>query len=596
MQDFQEVHTWPLTSATTCYTGVKHVTDQGTARWATEQHSVQVTGLMSTTESPTVSWKSITTSTDTRRSSIIAVGYSSCQEWEAVALLDINKLAVLGDNNTQSSDPESPSREAAPQHVRRESAGIPDDLTVVSIAATVNTSANNTVSGSASVATTATTNAQQQNHHRRSSSHLSNDTMSSHPYAHPLASNSMESLTLSSLLPDISEKDYKAELVLKRLPTEEEEEEGDHTDDEYYTARLDFRPLSPCVCQFDSTDHTVVTGVWLASADTNALHWMVPGGESDGTTLESVSLRHEPAFVLESPCMALCFDAADKTSFDAQHLLAVACQDGTIRLIHLSYGLGIFTSVQQSSVIVDGPIVCLHIDKVLLPEGYRRHVVAGSLCGYVTDLYESTEDATSWDGPFMVAEGLWNAKLESEDSVLTVHTYNGNCVALGTLLGRCLLYQKYGSVYELVWECRLPYSIHSICHVEASASTKEATQKHPSLLITTRRSVHLFSPTSPRHVAAVAKERLEKLLSLYESEQVESPVQDDGESTNGKANEAQEEVADEQTVVQSGIDIPTMDTTEAPNEEGYVVITTQDASPPQPPAESPAVSQISPAE
>jgi hypothetical protein len=203
-------------------------------------------------------------------------------------------------------------------------------------------------------------------------------------------------------------------------------------------------------------------------------------------------------------------------------------------------------------------------------EGRMVYATIGSLCGYVTVLYTRDifgkvretdaltsetsssndndirkNDMISWEGPFIMAEGFWNQHLEAEDSVLAVHDIGRNgMVALGTHAGRCFLYQavnnskhrskiqssqdmhnngdgKYGEhvLYRRVWECQLPYSIHGIRHLpnfNSSSSNSSDNNISPplSLLVTTRKSVHLFTQQQPKFVydASLAKKRIDDLL------------------------------------------------------------------------------------
>jgi hypothetical protein len=187
-----------------------------------------------------------------------------------------------------------------------------------------------------------------------------------------------------------------------------------------------------------------------------------------------------------------------------------------------------------------------------------------------------------WDGPYMVAEGLLNTKLQSEDSVLAVHAFDDNSVVLGTLSGRCLLYQKmYGDTnthtYELVWECRLPYSIHAVCHVPVEAlepgSTLTASSSlPPALLVTTRRSVHLLTPKRPRYSAALAKERIEKLLLQHklapapEQEQQEQEPEQPEPEGEAKAKEQVEDKYKTQQEDEEETNVPTSISTTPPVE------------------------------
>ena len=136
-----------------------------------------------------------------------------------------------------------------------------------------------------------------------------------------------------------------------------------------------------------------------------------------------------------------------------------------------------------------------------------------------------------WDGPSLVAEGLWNSSLKSADSALAVHSW-GNLVAVGTYLGRVLVYRRRdenkrnknddfkpsitisrtaADNYTLQWSCQLPYSIHGICHIR-NHSNKEPMK----LLITTRRSIHIFEDAKNRpYSPALALQRLMAVLQKH---------------------------------------------------------------------------------
>jgi hypothetical protein len=104
----------------------------------------------------------------------------------------------------------------------------------------------------------------------------------------------------------------------------------------------------------------------------------------------------------------------------------------------------------------------------------------------------------------MIAEGFWNTCFNAEDSVLAVLLAD-SLLAFGTYSGRCFIYENtinhedqnavcalsrdnengadcQASSYFLVQEFQLPYSIHGISRLQDG-----------SFLVTTQRSVHLFS-------------------------------------------------------------------------------------------------------
>ena len=109
-------------------------------------------------------------------------------------------------------------------------------------------------------------------------------------------------------------------------------------------------------------------------------------------------------------------------------------------------------------IIVDGPLSSLKLDK----NRYTPlRVTVGSLCGYVCQLtYDSNNN--SWEGPFIIVQDLWNPTINTEESVLVVDIWN-NYIAIGTQLGRCLLYATHDSEnYFPIWKVILPV----VCYVD----------------------------------------------------------------------------------------------------------------------------------
>jgi hypothetical protein len=330
---------------------------------------------------------------------------------------------------------------------------------------------------------------------------------------------------------------------------------------------LDFRPLCPCVAQWGNqeTTNSVATvtrnddedkgdsfvGIWLGSADDATLRLYAPS-PNDPRQLVSVALPEEH-FSVDSPVMAIDFCSVhgpdpggpsknnNQSEGPTTHTLAIACQDGTIQLItwkdpspdtatgndtkHCLFG-----EISSEKVIVDGPLVCLKLD-------YNRfaslRVVVGSLCGYVCQLtfnpkIRKNSSDSSWEGPHMVVQDLFNSSINIEESVLSVDVWE-NYVAIGTHLGRCLLYATRDSEeYKLVWQAVLPYPVHGIAIVPKTATTV-GRLSILSLAVITRRSFHVFKATREdiqwkhkprweRYSSELAKTRLLKILDEIRSE------------------------------------------------------------------------------
>ena len=312
-----------------------------------------------------------------------------------------------------------------------------------------------------------------------------------------------------------------------------------------------------------------IVGVWLGSADDAALRFYVPS-LSDPSLLVSIALPEEH-FSVDSPVMALDFctvhwqdDERDEydnnkesngsspttiattttTTTTTMHTLAVACQDGTIQLItfrsqqqdnnktNSNNNDIIFVDVTSERIIVDGPLSSLKLDK----NRYTPlRVTVGSLCGYVCQLtYDSNNN--SWEGPFIIVQDLWNPTINTEESVLVVDIWN-NYIAIGTQLGRCLLYATHDSEnYLPIWQVILPYPIHGITIIKNNNAVSDTEGKcSMNLAVTTRRSFHLFDaikggikwrrkPTREQYSPELARDRLLKILEEIRNENRESDL------------------------------------------------------------------------
>lgn len=304
---------------------------------------------------------------------------------------------------------------------------------------------------------------------------------------------------------------------------------------EYTAVMTGFRPICPCLARWGDLS----TGVWLGSADDSQLRLYMPN-RAKGKLDLVMSLPSE-VFAFKTPVLAI-----DFVSSKSLEVLAVACQDGTIKLI--TWKGDAFEELGFYQVIVDGPILTVRVQESL----GTLNVFVGSLCGYVCLLSRTEAHAPNqWDGPRMVIEGLRNKAIESADSVVVVNIYD-NIIAVGTHGGRCILCTGIKNRYFKLWECQLPYSVHGIL-------LQKEDSERLVLLATTRRSLHLFLKTKGKdfskgnglesektYSAANVQDRLLALLNKPEkpplaetvdeikdsNSEVEEPGRTDKESKN----------------------------------------------------------------
>ena len=336
----------------------------------------------------------------------------------------------------------------------------------------------------------------------------------------------------------------------------------------HYAKSLDFRPLAPCigslVCKGehgsnnDSTKEATV-GVWIGSADDTKLRFF-RAHDTTGSLVEvpvnaELNEDNESPMTFESPIMAIdCLtlpaikisgtesdpssitndgasaEEQEENQIKYNNLLAVACQDGIVRLIGYSSTLQLEIQCREEyTVTIDGPIV--NIILTYKKETEKVEAVIGSLCGYVARfLKDANLNGKSvkacWNGPYMVAEGFRTGA--QEDSVLVVHSW-GDTIAVGTYSGRCLLYaqissddaQEYGQPFL---DFQLPESIHGICHIPSDDC-------NTLLLVTTRKSVHLFQEIPKVYNPDMAKRILKSLVEMRQrSKPMLSPSEESKEA------------------------------------------------------------------
>ena len=256
------------------------------------------------------------------------------------------------------------------------------------------------------------------------------------------------------------------------------------------TVECSFRPLVPLLANIG--DRLVL---FLGSADDSRLR-LYEVSRDDGPQLSETSL--EGRDIEESLTFDSCVMGLDATTRAGGHVvLAVGCQDGTVRLVLIDNNM---QHVTDTTFIIDGPVVSLHLTEAQS----RIRLLAGSMCGFA--MYAAWEPDVALDGPHMVSDDtLWNSVTGREDSVLAVCSRDA-LVVVGTHSGRLLAYRRISvpdTRYELFWQCQLPYSVYEIVVAEAR-----------EVLVTTRWSLHRFVPcvATVDFDAHMAKTRLQALL------------------------------------------------------------------------------------
>ena len=473
--EFEEIFTSQLTTATTCYSGARNPNCQ-TLRLATESHVLGfaiVEDIGNKTEESKderfqLSCDCIPVIIGTNS---ICVGFSQFDDTtQALAMVDPERLQDFQ---------EIPTLHQPPTNDKDDSMSVLSNANSVTDTLSVNRRPSN------DAGSTSTANTNPVPNHKKSNSDISGSAS---------IGIEVENKTVQE-----TSSTPKARLVLQTPNSE-------------YGTTLEFRPLCPCIARLG--EGTI--GIWVGSAEDAQVRFYVPSTiDSNQQQLTPLVLPEEHFTVHTTPVMSL-----DFLNNNDQSTLAVACQDGTIQLT--SWRGSDFKDLNSYKVIVDGPLVSLQLQSNYASPSPSIRVVVGSLCGYVCELVKHEQDV--WEGPSMIVQGFWNDTIEAEDSILAVHVFNDQYIAIGTHSGRCLLYQNRNpyrqrqSKYQKVWESLLPYSVHSILVPKNSDSSVLR------LVVTTRRSLHVFQLRGPlsawnvparslTYSAALAKERLLGLLT-----------------------------------------------------------------------------------
>ncbi|GFH60592.1 hypothetical protein CTEN210_17068 [Chaetoceros tenuissimus] len=216
--------------------------------------------------------------------------------------------------------------------------------------------------------------------------------------------------------------------------------------------------------------------------------------------------------------------------------IAYGCQDGSIHIYtfepRTNNELLSFHESCSSTFIVDGPISCLRFQSQIGQRNDRLQLFVGSLCGFACSFYQNIDNAHTFDEPIAIVEGLYDARLDEEDSIISILEFSCNaleyesCIALGLYSGRLLLLTKNelldsdnfsdstmresghslaesGNLYQCIWFYHFPYPVYDIQTTSSTLFT--------NIIVFSRRGVHLFR-SSPHSLAQMTLLKVEKML------------------------------------------------------------------------------------
>ena len=311
---------------------------------------------------------------------------------------------------------------------------------------------------------------------------------------------------------------------------------------------LNYIPLATRITVLAQKDGTERVAIFVSGADDSRLHLYIPREESNASNRAVGLGALRPHFVLEevpifmaskpsseeeegeeeetsesllsvsSTIMSIdCLHSEYNTSRSGEeesgndsapiNYIAMGCQDGIVRVVSYTYEQSSqsehkFTVVGSSDLVVDGPIVTLDISSrtrqmpVIADSSIPQiscTLVVGSLCGFACAFHQSGGAEQPFGLPEEIISNLWCGRIGAEDGVLCVKSISkgtNTCVAIGTYSGRVLIFEPTGantSKYKLYWSCHLPYPIHAISSADLDGDGLN------EILVTTRRSIHVFS-------------------------------------------------------------------------------------------------------
>ena len=264
-----------------------------------------------------------------------------------------------------------------------------------------------------------------------------------------------------------------------------------------------------------------------------------------------------------------CNEESKSKPLSSLHYLTVGCQDGSVHLLTYCVEGGTttedeptFTVLQSHRYIIDGPILSIHC--LFVPNKKQQqqpqqncgeiHLSVGSIRGYACQFRQDVPSGgwkkkESWSvrGPHMIVPNVsssrprrppprfWNSRLQTEDSVTSVHqlvipqcvlttttttTTTPVTIVLGTHSGRLSLWETSrpeGSgngdgesfPFRLLGTYELPLPIHSVATADVDGDGL------PELMVTTRKTVHMFRFDTVQMTAERTKQRLRRFVENY---------------------------------------------------------------------------------
>lgn len=230
------------------------------------------------------------------------------------------------------------------------------------------------------------------------------------------------------------------------------------------------------------------------------------------------------------------FVQVDRDKSSSIYGIAYGCQDGSIHIYtfepRTNNELLSFDETCSSIFIVDGPISCLRFQSQIGQRSDRLQLFAGSLCGFACSFYQNIDNVHTFDEPIAIVEGLYDARLDEEDSITSILEFSCNsleyesCIALGLYSGRLLFLTKNelldsdtfsdstmresghsltesGNLYQCIWFYHFPYPVYDIQTTSSTFFT--------NIIVFSRRCVHLFR-SSPYSLAQTTLQKVEKML------------------------------------------------------------------------------------
>jgi len=260
--------------------------------------------------------------------------------------------------------------------------------------------------------------------------------------------------------------------------------------------------------------------------------------EKDEFTSQLFSSSNEllgDAMICRSSIISMSSYCLRRTVDTPIHLLAMSCEDGSIRIISYvackeeispdEWNIRL-QILKASEFVVDGPITSLSFTV----DHEERNIVkllVGSIWGFCC-FFDFNEIDCTFSGPFHIASGFWNSKYNEEDSVTALHrlriSNDWDEILIGLFSGRVILLSLSNVLIQdgmsaeqrdmfvrskSIFHTLLPYPILSIQTILPHNAMA------PDIIVITRRTIHVFR-SSVEKMVNDAKERIDILLHKYD--------------------------------------------------------------------------------